>query len=255
MGHAFHDSIERSWTLHYREGLRKLGYPQKAIDAVRINPDEPEEGTIPVYLERRAERQNKMGWTISGKFDQAIEGELYDTKSTSVYSYILGSKDGDYIKQGSIYRWLNKEILTGDHIHIQHIFTDWQRSMAKQQPDRYPQSRLVNNTYNLMSLPETEDFIDFRVSEITKYYNADESEIPFCTDEELWRSAPKYKYFANPDKTDGKSTKNFDDLAEAHGYRAEKGKGVVITVPGQVKACGYCPAFNYCKQKDLYVHD
>lgn len=255
MGHAFHDSIESAWKNHYQSGLKKLGYPDKVIEAVRINldPNNQEPNTIPVYLEQRSEREVN-GFTISGKFDMAIEGELYDTKSTSVYSYILGNKDQDYIKQGSIYRWIDRDRLTGDHIHIQHIFTDYSKAMAKSQKN-YPPNILMNSTYELMSLADTESFIIDRTNEIKKFWNASDDEIPFCSDEELWRSAPKYKYFSDPTKLDGRSTKNFDSIAEANAFRAEKGKGVVITELGKVKACGYCPAFKVCKQKDLYDHD
>ena len=253
MGSAFHDSIERAWENNYQAGLADLGYSQKQIDRVRINPTEPEAGTIPIHLERRGER--KIGdWTVSGKFDMSIEGELSDTKSTSVYAYLLGSKDQDYIKQGSIYRWIHPDILTGDQIHIQYIFTDWQKAMARQQPDRYPQSKLLNYSLPLMPLDETEDFIKNKVKEIQYYFDKPEEELPFCTDKELWRSEAQYKYFSNPEKTDGKATKNFDNLAEANAHLAEKGKGVVLTFPGQVRACAFCPGFQKCTQKDGLNH-
>ena len=32
-----------------------------------------------------------------------------------------------------------------------------------------------------------------------------------------------------------------------------QGKGVVITKPGEVKRCGYCPGFEACTQKDAYL--
>lgn len=264
MGHAFHDSIESSWKNGYAEALRKIGYPKKAIDRVKINPTMDEvnqakinnQPIIPVHIEQRVER--KLGdFTVSGKFDMCIEGQLYDVKSTSVYSHIMGNKDMDYILQGSIYRWLNPEIITRDQIHITHIFTDWSRAEARRRPD-YPQSRLMPRQLDLLGLPETENYVGHRIGEIKKYWKTPEADIPFCTDEELWRSAPKYKYFSDPAKAQepgAKSTKNFDDLASANLHRAEKGKGVVITVPGQVKACSYCPAFSICTQKDLYDHE
>lgn len=253
MGHAFHDSIEAAWTKNYKGGLKALGYPDKVIDAVRINPTDPEEGTIPVHLERRGEREVN-GYTISGKFDMVIEGEVYDTKSTSVYSYIFGGKEDDWIKQGSIYKWIFPNLIKGDQIHIQNIFTDWSRSASMQQKN-YPPSRLMNNSFPLMSLDETEAFIVERTNLIKKFYKAPDHEIPFCSDEELWRSPPKYKYYSDPNKTDGRSTKNFDNPGEAHAYRAEKGKGIVITELGKVKACSYCPAFKVCEQRKLYDHD
>lgn len=253
LGNAVHDSIERAWTVGYKSALRKLGTAQRAIDAVRINPTEPEEGTIPIYLERRGERTIN-GWTVSGKFDICIEGRLYDFKTTSVYADILGQKDDDYILQGSIYRWLHQDVITTDEISIEWIFTDWSRSKAKQDPS-YPQKRLKSYKLKLLSLEETEQYIIAKTNEIRKFWNSPEEDIPFCNDKELWRSKPQFKYYSDPTKTSGRSTRNFDDPAEANKFRAEKGKGVVITKPGKVKACGYCPAFNYCKQKDLYDHD
>lgn len=253
MGTALHDSIEKSWKFNYQKALAALGYPQSTIDLVRIDPVEPEEGTIPIYLEKRSEREVN-GFTISGKFDMVVEGELYDTKSTSVYSYIFGNKIDDWVWQGSFYKFLNPTIVTGDHIHIQNIFTDWSRSASKQQSN-YPPSRLMNNSYELKSMEETEQFIIDKTNLIRKFKDAPDADIPFCTDEELWRSPPKYKYFSDPEKTSGRSTKNFDNPGEAHAYRSEKGKGVVITELGKVKACSYCPAFKVCEQRKLYDHD
>lgn len=77
-----------------------------------------------------------------------------------------------------------------------------------------------------------------------------------CTDEELWRSDPQYKYYTDPTKTSGRST-NFDNLADAHRHLAEKGgKGVIITKPGEPKACAYCPAFLTPAHKRICIsHD
>lgn len=255
MGHAFHDSIEMAWIHGHREALKKLGISEKVIDRIKINPDPKSlsPSDIPIYLEQRVEREIE-GFTVSGKFDMVIEGQIFDIKSTSVYSVIMGSKEEDYIKQASIYRWLSPDLITSDQIHIQHIFTDWSRSASRQQAN-YPPSRLMNNTYDLIPLDQTEAFIRAKIKEIKDNWDKTEADIPFCTDKELWRSDPVYKYYSNPDKTDGRATKNFDNLSDANKYRAEKGKGVVLTVPGKVKACSYCPAFDICSQKDLYDHD
>lgn len=252
LGHSIHDGIEKSWTRDYGTALRKLGYPQKLIDSIVINPDKLEPGQIPVYLERRSNREI-LGYKISGKFDMVLEGRLHDFKSTSVYSYIKGSKDEDYALQGSIYRWLNPDIVTEDHMFIEFIFTDWQGAMAK--ADRnYPQQRVLPHRIELMSVEETENWIRGKIRQLEAAADLPEPALPRCTDEQLWRSAPKWKYFSNPAKTDGRSTKNFDDEASANAFAASKGKGVVIHVPGQVKACKYCPAFPICTQKDEYEH-
>lgn len=255
LGHAIHESVESAWLDHYDEAMTKLGYPRKLIDSIRINPEVEEEGTIPVYLEQRFYREID-GVIISGQFDQIINGELNDTKSTSVWSYMGTNKDEDYIIQGSIYRWINPTKVTSDVFKIQHVFTDWQRMMVRQNPN-YPPHRVVENTFTLMSIPETERWIKSKLNEIRANINLDQSQMIRCTDKQLWKSEPTYKYYADPAKAKegGRSTKNFDSRQEAENHRAGQGKGVVITVPGEVKACGYCPAFPICDQRKEYIAD
>lgn len=253
LGTSIHDGIESAWNRHYRRALASLGYSQKVIDRVRINPTEVEGDTIPVYLENRGSREFR-GYSISGKFDMVIDGELQDFKSTSVYAVIKGNKDEDYRLQGSIYRWIHRDKITSDHIVINFIFTDWQRAKARQDPN-YPDQRVAEHRVELMSLEETEKWISDHLDVLESYADVSESEIPFCPEEALWRSETKWKYYANPNNTDGRSTKNSDTQAEAVAYMASKGgKGVIIEEKGVVKACAYCPAAPLCSQKDLYEH-
>lgn len=260
-GTAIHDSIERAWRTGYAKALRRLGYPAKMIEKVRIDPEEGtlQEGEIAVYLEQRAFRSinvDGLTVTISGKFDQIINGELNDTKTTSTFTYIHRTKTEDYALQGSIYRWLNPEKITSDTMKIQHVFTDWQKAQARSNPN-YPSQPMVEISVNLMSLAETEAWLRRRIRQIVKNQNLPEPEIVRCTDEELWRSAPSYKFYSDPAKAaeGGRSTKNFTSYAEAAAHRNTAGKGVIVTIPGQVKACGYCPAFSACNQKDEYEHN
>lgn len=254
LGHAIHSSVEDAWKNHH-QAMKDLGYPQRVIDSIRINPETVEDGEIPVYLETRCFREID-GVVVSGQLDQLIDGQLNDTKTTSVYAYINGSKKEDYILQMSIYRWLNPEKVTSDIAMIQHMFTDWQRSMAKQNPN-YPQSRLIEFPVELMSLQDTENWIKNKINEIRANVNLPEPDIIRCNDKELWRTDPKYKYYSDVEKakSGGRSTKNFDNPQEAASHQAKAGKGIVITVPGQVKACGYCPGFQICTQKDEYDHE
>ena len=93
-----------------------------------------------------------------------------------------------------------------------------------------------------------------KLQAIEKYGTAPEIGIPFCSDDELWMSSPTYKYYADPTKVSGRSTRNFETLREANQFLSEKGKGIVITVPGSPKRCAYCAAFQICSQKDRYTH-
>jgi hypothetical protein len=255
-GHAVHSSIEHAWKTGYVDSMVKLGYPLSVINKIKINPAQPSPDDIPVYLEQRTHRSivvDGVEIVVTGQFDQIINGELNDTKTTSVYTYINGTKTEDYAIQGSIYRWLNPDLITSDLMRVQHVFTDWQSFKAKIDPS-YPPSRLVEFTVNLMPLSQTETWIRNKIRDILRNQDLPEDEIVRCTDKELWKTDPVYKYYADPTKAaeGGRSTKNFPIYAAAAAYASKQGKGVVVTVPGQVKACGYCPAASICTQKNEY---
>lgn len=258
MGSAIHDSIERAWKDNYQGALEVLGYPKQVIKKVAINPtkDQLTEDAIPIYLEQRAFREvitpSGKKWNIGGKFDFVGDGRVEDFKSTSTFTAINNSKDDDYILQGSIYRWLNPDIITKDEIAIQFIFTDWNKARAMTDP-KYPQARIQQRILPLKSINETDAFIRRKLHQIEQYWDAPESTIPECDDSALWRSDPVFKYYKNPAKT-SRSTKNFDTRQEAYQRMAEDNHvGVVIEQPGQVMACRYCAGFALCSQKDRLI--
>lgn len=259
MGSAIHDSQEKAWRTSGQAAMKKLGYPEAVYSNIRINP-EPEEveanpNIIPIWIEKRSFREIG-GYKIGGKFDQVIDGRLFDTKTTSVYAYLLGRKDNDFAYQGGIYRWLNEDLITDDHIYIQFVFTDWQKARARGD-ENYPQVKAMEYPVEMPSIADTEAFILDKIAQLEKYWDAPDEQIPHCTDKELWRGETVYKYYSDPVKatTPGsRATRNFDsDKAAAHAFMAEKGgKGIVKEIVGDVKACSYCAAFNACKQKDQY---
>jgi hypothetical protein len=256
MGTALHNSIEHAWRNNYQVSMQDLGYPQAVIDRIIINPEpsELQSNSIPVYLETRVEK--KLGpYTISGQFDLIIDGKLNDYKSTGVYGYMQGNNDEKYSIQGSIYRWLNPDLITDDYMDIQYIFTDWSGLQASIQREKgYPQSRVHVHPVKLMSIPETLSWLKAKLSVIHQCKDLSEDKLPACNSEELWRTAPTYKYFKNP--TAQRATRNYDDFYEANEHLVKDGSiGVVKTVPGTVKACKFCKAFEVCLQKNSYIED
>lgn len=257
IGRSIHNNIEETWTKHYAKGMAANGIPQKVIDRIRINPSKAEltadPTIIPAYMEIRSQREID-GYTITGQFDFCIEGRVEDFKSTSTYSYTHGTGNDKYPQQGSIYRWLNPDIITQDRMAIQYIFIDWKIANVVQDP-MYPKSRTLEVTYPLMTLTETENFIRDKLRAYTKYKDADESLMPPCTGDDLWIKPSTWKYYKNPAKT-LKSTKNFTNPDEANLRLAKDGYvGIVKEVKGKVIRCKYCPALNICKQKDEYILD
>jgi hypothetical protein len=252
MGTSFHDSIEHAWTHKYAEGLESLGYPQKVIDRIRINPETEEEDTIPIYMEQRSEKM--VGpYTVSGKYDMVMEGSVRDFKSTSTYTYEKGVNDSKYVLQGSVYRWLNPTIITEDIMHIDFIFTDWSANKAKGgAKNGYPQTRVLDYPLELLSLSDTQAYLDNKVQEIITYKDAPQCDIPLCTSEDLWQDKPVWKYYKDPASAgvSGKrSTKNFDNPQEANNRLIEDGcVGIVVEIKGEAKACRYCKASSICNQ-------
>jgi len=256
IGHALHLALENAWkSSTLPTTLKSLGYPDRVIAKVKINPDPSDEDCIPLYFEQRKERQVN-GWTVTGQYDILFDGEVQDLKSTSVYTYIKARKTDDYALQGSMYRWIDAgqpiPTFTKDTMLIHFVFTDFSAAQSFQ-PD-YPPSQLYSQKIPLLSLNHTQSFITTKLDLLEELWEAPEEALPECT-EELWRSEPVFKYYKNPEKKT-RSTKNFDNYQDAYAKLAEDGHvGVVDEVKGKVKACLYCSAFSECKQKDRLIFD
>ena len=251
IGVAIHDAIRLSWVNPTRiKALEALGLPAHKYV---VNPEGPvPDGMIDVRTEQRTDKVID-GWTVSGEYDLVIAGQLMDTKTTKGFVIQKRLHDAKWVMQGSIYRWLNPEVITDDSVVIECIVLDWTATAARAAPE-YPQQQWVGLRLTLKSIQETESFIRTKLEEITKHLDTPEPELPECTDEDLWRSEPSYAYYANPDAT-GRCTKKFDTLHEANMYLAEKGKGRVDTRPGEVKACAYCSAAVLCTQRLRYLDE
>jgi hypothetical protein len=188
-------------------------------------------------------------WTVHGKFDMVYEGEVNDVKTTKTFSYIKGDNVKDYRLQGSIYRWLNPDIITSDSIAIQYLFTDWVAHRAKADAD-YPQTRMLEKRYPLFSISETEYFLKEKLNLLERYENEDQALLPECKSKELWQQPTRYAYYKNPEKTT-RATRVFDSRDDAFVYMGQNGgKGKVVERPGEVKRCLFCPARSICSQAE-----
>lgn len=256
MGSAIHADLEKYW---------KSGALPKALETLRmsalkdrliVNPTKEDFETkpdlIPVYVENRSARQID-GWTVTGKYDIVLNGQVQDYKSTSVWAWIFNSNDEQYRKQGSIYRWLNPEIITEDTMKIHYFFTDWSATKAKQDK-KYPQLRMLSKEYALLGKEETEHMVRTKLAEIDRLIDADQGQLPRCTPEELWQTDTVWKYFKNPNAT--RATRRCNSKAEADQLlEANAFVGKVIEVPGEIKRCKYCTALSICEQGQEYLAD
>ncbi len=257
LGTALHDGIEAAWSHgNHVRALQRLGYSQSMIDRIKVNP-EPSEltaDTIPIYLEQRREKEID-DFIVTGKFDFVGDGELVDHKSTSVYGYLQGNSEEKFRLQGSIYRWLNPDIITSDHMIVDYFFTDWSKKDAMIDNGKgYPPCRSLAKKLKLLTLAETETFIRKKLADIKTHLDVPEDRLPLCNKEDLWQKETVYKYYKNPANTT-RSTKNYDTFHDAQlHYRKDGSIGLVKVVPGEVKKCRYCAGLEAgCSQAQALI--
>lgn len=255
MGQALHTAIESVWEKKERvvNSLIRLGYPESVANKILINPSKEElyDGCIPVYMEQRVDKQVGK-YKVSGKLDFTIEGRLEDFKSTGTYTYMKQSNTEKFKIQGSMYRWLNPEIITEDIMAIQYLFTDWSK-LESIKNKSYPQQRLLEQKITLWSIDETDRWVKNRLALIDQYQNATQDQIPECTEQDLWIDPPVWKYYKDPNKTT-RSTKNFDKEHEAYDRLHTDGSvGIVKKVESKVKKCKYCSVQSLCDQAKGYI--
>ena len=264
LGSAIHSGIEHSWMRTLPGGLKlkafmvaltRLGFSEEEVTLVMVNPSkedlESNPNIIPVYMELRAYKKIS-GYTIGGKFDFIGNGTLEDFKSMGVYGYMKGDKDEEQLMQGSLYRWLNPNLVTEDVMKIQQIFTDWSKLEALKGVNRgYPQLRILAKELTLKPIKEIESWVRNKIDVIKSYANTPEAELPRCSPKDLWQTDPIYSYWSKP--TNKRATKNFDKSEDAFTMLKDKGSGEVREKPGVVKRCGYCAAYDLCTQKDEYI--
>ena len=254
MGSAIHKGCEDAWTDldNVSNALRVLGASEDAISRIKINPETTNTGETPVYVEQRVEKEID-DFIISGKYDLVLDGTLNDYKSTSVWSYIYDSNADSYIKQGSIYKWLSPDKITDSYMNINYIFTDWSAAKARMDTKSYPQQRVLTKKYPLWSREETQNWIQNKLAQYKLHSNTPQEGLLECTDEELWATEETFKYYKNPNKLD-RSTKNFKTMNEALVRKSADGDvGIIKTVPGEVKACRYCPVVGICTQAETML--
>lgn len=188
------------------------------------------------------------GEKISGKPDilQVVDGNhmvLWDIKSTSVWTWVYGSRKADYIKQCSIYRWIvqqqNDGSLVSQDAKIIYIFTDWSRSKAKQ-GGNYPPIRIVVEDVELMDDADTEQYILSRLELFNAHMETLEPDLPICTEDELWTN---YIIRKEGRKSDVKKFNNREDAEEFL-----TGMDDQHFLQLKYNRCNYCAVTPFCSQ-------
>jgi hypothetical protein len=251
LGTAVHTAVEYAWIEHYKLAMKNLDMPESVIKQVALNPTVAHPQHFNIYFERRTSKVIE-GFTLSGKFDIAMNGTVHDIKTTKAYTYMKGTQNEKYRMQGSIYRWLNPEIITNDIMVVDYYFTDWNPVSAKKEKDKnYPSARMLEKKLPLESYDKTEDFIRLRLQEIRHYTGQDQEHLPRCTPDELWQNPSKWEYWSKP--TNKQCSKLLDSKGEAEAWLASKGVGFIQERQFEPKFCNYCDARSICKQAQGFI--
>lgn len=148
------------------------------------------------------------GAKITGKADLIknlnSEPMLVDYKTTSAWTYIIGDRVQDYVKQLSIYRLLaiRNGINVGRKAEICMIFTDWSKSQSRQIDD-YPDTRIKIKEIILDNQGSVKRWVENRIKmisfELQKYDDSYKISGPTitqegmirCPDDQLWMNKGK----------------------------------------------------------------
>ena len=241
VGTAIHTAIDFAINIKAHSALKSLGYPESMLSKLLINPepDKIQKDSFVIMTEQRSYKEIDK-FVISGQYDAVVNGVVHDIKTTSTFAYTSGSMDKKYIIQGSIYRWLNPDLITEDEIVINFLFTDWNKNYVYSR-ENYPPTKVLGKSFKLWSVEETEMYIRDKLNQLKKYWNDPLHLIPCCTDEDLYSGSIIYKYYKSGYEEGKRSTKNFDSLSEATLYRAKnKGVGEIIVDKGKPFKCPCC---------------
>lgn len=241
LGSAIHAAVEHAWK-EPQASLKALGYPQRVIDRVKMNPTEWEPEDHAIWIELRTEKEFE-GFVISGSADAIMNGAVHDVKSTGIFAYTTGSNNLKYRLQLSMYRWLNQDKVTSDEGYIEYYFKDWNKLEAGYKQG-YPAFPILKQPLPLLSVTDTEKYMKDKINLLKESWDLPETELPDCTSEDLWQDKPKWQYFSKP--MNQKASKNFATELEASQWRNAKGVGEVRFKVGKAKACSYCNAAPKC---------
>lgn len=273
IGTAIHNGLEHAFlSSKLPATLASLGLPEKVIKRFKVNPTEVSDNTtdIVVYTELRTNKE-LIGYTVSGECDFVCMGTVRDLKTTGSWKIGKALKEVgvhrqcstpedmqrncpslfDWVMQLSIYRWLMPNIITEDEGAIDYIITDWSK-LSSIKDKTYPPSAMGSIALDLFSEEVTELWIKRKLETIKKYWNSPEEDMPSCTDEELWSTAPRYKYYRNKEKL-ARASRVYDTPQEANAHMVKDGNtGVIIPTRKTVRYCSYCNSNSVCKQYQQY---
>jgi len=191
---------------------------------------------------------------ISGGVDifDLEENKIADYKFQTVWNYIYLD---DHIENLQLQVSFYKELLErhGNKVNsaqIIYLFRDYQSYMTKNNPNYPKQSWAV---VDIDFLPNPEEVMKQKITEIEKYKDVPDTELPLCTHRQRWQKYPTYVFKAGNKIVRRIELENEEAEATARQYIEEHPEYKYELVKEQPKRCPkYCNGRNFC---DFYINE
>ncbi len=211
----------------------------------KVLEDSQEEDTE--FKEQHFVEEVQNGYKLSGQADlyNAKEKMVTDYKTCSAWKIIYNDWE-DYRKQLLMYAWafrkMGFEVGKGQ---IVAIIKDHSKTKAKID-NNYPQYPVYRKTFNFAEkdFEEIEKYIKEKFTEIAKYEDTPDNELPVCSEEMRWNDGDKY---AVKKKGNKRALRVYDTLEEAE-IHLKQDEGLELEIrKGEDKKClEYCSCCEFC---------
>lgn len=222
--------------VYSRLGTAWAAFCERKMSKVNALPEEALTAEIMV---------DRYKYLVSGRPDLFEEnGTITDWKVTSVWSFLLGSKE-DWERQLWLYEWLfrrNGFMVSG--LRDVAILRDWSRGRAGD--PGYPQVPVFVNIVQAPPMDVIESYLMDRIREHVKARRAD---LPLCTEGERWHKADIWAVMKEGRKS---AVRILDSEEEAKLYMSDNhlnDQHSIVKRPGEDVRCElYCDASRWCTQ-------
>ena len=206
-----------------------------------------------VFSEGMAEQRlyaDINGWTLGGQFDRLYlldGGTIQDYKVSSVWAAVDGTPKPEWVSQLNCLAWLaRRRGIKVSRLEIVLLCRDWSASKARA-GGNYPPRPVVRIPVPVWPDAETTRYIDERIRRHQAAETLPDDDLPFCSDEEVWRSAavfatrkPGRKSAIKLHATESDATAHAAELGGAHYVEYRPGKAV--------RCESYCAVSELCNQ-------
>lgn len=199
------------------------------------------------FKEEHFVEEVQNGYKLSGQADlyNAETKTITDYKTCSAWKVIYNDWE-DYRKQLLMYAWAFKKMgFEVEKGQIVAIIKDHSKTKAKVDSS-YPQYPVHKKIFEFTEndYKEIEEFIKDKFSQIEKYENTVDDELPLCSEEARWSDGDKY---AVKKKGNKRALRVYDTLEEAEIHLKQDENLELEVRKGEDKKClEYCSCCEFC---------